>query len=240
MRVVLLCVVVALAGAGAATADHLDPQQRIRAADQKRAAAMVLRKTDLPAGYRPERTSDLEPHLTCSVLDESDLVLSGRAKSPFWARDYQVVGSSAALYASASDARASWRRGTSAAGLRCLRDEFQKALAQQGETVRISTRGIALPKLAVVADAYRLEFSGADPARPPLFYIDLVLLTHGRGLDGPAVRGRRHTACPRDRDRAFARRCAAHEIGVAQRFVGRQAPSVAAPNLPHMSSLDTA
>ncbi len=48
--------------------------------------------------------------------------------------------------------------------------------------MRISTRGIALPKLAVVAKAYRLEFSGADPARPPLFYIDLVLLTHQRGL----------------------------------------------------------
>ena len=184
MRVVLLCVVVALAAAGAATADHLDPQQRIGAADQKRAATTVLRKTDLPAGYRPERTSDLEPHLTCSVLDESDLVLSGRAKSPFWARDYQVVGSSAAVYASASDARVSWRRATSDAGLKCLRDEFQKAFAQQGETVRISTRGIALPKLAVVAKAYRLEFSGADPARPPLFYIDFVLLSHGRGLAG--------------------------------------------------------
>lgn len=181
VRAFLLCVVVALAAVGAAAADHLDPQQRIRATDQKRAVAMVLRKSDLPPGYLPERTSDLEPHLTCSALDESELVLSGRAKSPYWARDYQVVGSSAALYASAADARSSWRRGTSDAGLSC-RDEFRKAFAQQGESVRISVRGIALPKLAVVAKAYRLAFSGADPRQPPLFTIDLVLLTHGRGL----------------------------------------------------------
>ena len=184
MRALLLCVVVGLAAAGAATADHLDPQQRIRAADQKRAAAILLRKADLPSGYRPERTSDLEPHLTCSALDESDLAIGGRAKSPYWARDHQVVGSSAALYVSTADARTSWRRGTSATGLSCLRDEFRNAFARQGETVRISTRGLALPKLAVAAEAYRLAFSGTDPQRPPVLYIDLVLLTHGRGLAG--------------------------------------------------------
>ena len=90
------------------TADHLDPQQRIRAADQKRAASIILRKADLPSGT-DERTSDLEPHLTCSALDESDLAIGGVAKSPYWARDYRVVGSSAALYVSTADARV--RRG---------------------------------------------------------------------------------------------------------------------------------
>ncbi len=189
MRAVLFCVVVALAAAGAATADHLDPQQRIQAADQKRAAAMVLRKTDLPAGYRPERTSDLEPHITCRALDESDLAIGGQATSPYWARDYQVVGSTAAVYVSAPDARSSWRRGTSDAGLSCLRDEFRKAFAQQGETVRISTRALPLPKLSVVAKAHRLTFSAADPQEPPLFYIDLVLLTHGRALAGVLFAG---------------------------------------------------
>ena len=184
MRALFLCAVVALAAAGAASADHLDPQQRIRAADQKRAAAILLRKADLPSGYRPERTSDLEPHLTCSALDESDLAIGGQAKSPYWARDYQVVGSSAALYTSTADARTSWRRGTSNAGLSCLRDEFRKAFARQGETVQISIRALPLPKVAVVGKAYRLSFSGADPQQPPLLYIDLVLLTHGRGLAG--------------------------------------------------------
>jgi hypothetical protein len=183
MRALLLCVVVGLAAAGAATADHLDPQQRIRGADQKRAAAILLRKADLPSGFRPERTSDLEPHLTCSALDESDLAIGGVAKSPYWARDYQVVGSSAALYVSTADARTSWRRGTSAAGLNCLRDAFRQAFARQGETVRISIRRLALPKLAVAAEAHRFAFSGADPQQP-LFYIDLVLLTHARALAG--------------------------------------------------------
>ena len=116
MRALLFALAGALVLAGAATADHLDPQERVRAADQKRAAAMLLRKADLPQGYKPERTSDLEPHVTCSALDESDLVLTGRGKSDYWAREYQIVGSTSAVYRTARDSAAAWRRSTSTRG----------------------------------------------------------------------------------------------------------------------------
>ena len=184
MRALLLALAGALIVAGAATADHLDPRERVTAADQKRAAAMLLRKADLPQGYEPERTSDLEPHLTCSPLDESDLVLTGRGKSPFWAREYQIVGSTSAVYRTARDSDAAWRRSTSAVGRNCVRDEFRKAFAQQGETMRIAAREIALPKLAVTAKAFRLAISGVDPGQPPLLFIDVVLLKHGRAQVG--------------------------------------------------------
>ena len=184
MRALLLALAGALVVAGAATADHLDPQERVMAADQKRAAAMLLRKADLPQGYEPERTSDLEPHLTCSPLDESDLVLTGRGRSPFWAREYQIVGSTSAVYRTARDSDAAWRRSTSTVGRKCVRDEFRKAFARQGETMRIAAREIALPRLAVTSKAFRLAISGVDPAQPPLLFIDVVLLKHGRAQVG--------------------------------------------------------
>jgi hypothetical protein len=184
MRALLFALAGALVVTGAATADHLDPQERVRAADQKAAAAMLLRKADLPRGYEPERTSDLEPHLTCRALDESDLVLTGRGKSDYWAREYQIVGSTSAVYRTARDSGAAWRRSTSTVGRRCVRDEYRKTFARQGETMRIAVQELALPKLAVTAKAYRLAISGADPARPPLLFVDVVLLNHGRAHVG--------------------------------------------------------
>jgi hypothetical protein len=184
VRALLLAVACALVVASAATADHLDPQERVRVADQKRAAVLLMRKADLPQGYEPERTSDLEPHLSCSALDESDLVLTGRGKSPYWAREYQIVGSSSAVYRTARDSDAAWRRRTSTVGRECVRDEFRKAFARQGETMRIAVREIGLPKLAVTAKAFQLAISGADPAQPPLLFIDFVLMSHGRAHAG--------------------------------------------------------
>lgn len=184
MRALLFALAGALVLAGAATADHLDPQERVRAADQKRAAAMLLRKADLPQGYEPERTSDLEPHLACRALDESDLVLTGRSKSDYWAREYQIVGSTSVVYGTARDSAAAWRRSTSTVGRKCVRDEFRKTFARQGETMRIALRELALPKLATTAMAYRLVISGADPAQPPLLFIDVMLLSHGRAQVG--------------------------------------------------------
>ena len=48
----------------------------------------------------------------------------------------------------------------------------------------ISVARVCLLYTSDAADAYRLAFSGTDPQRPPVLYIDLVLLTHGRGLAG--------------------------------------------------------
>ena len=171
--------------AGAATADHLDPQERLRASDQKRASAMVVRRTDLPAGFGPERTSGLEPHFGCRALDESDLVLTARATSPYWAHEYQVVKSSAAIYRTAADSRAAWQRETSSAGLECVRSEFRKEFARQGETVRVTIRPLSFPRLSVSANRYRLSISGTSPpGQPPLLFIDVVVLRHGRAQVG--------------------------------------------------------
>jgi hypothetical protein len=183
--VLLFALVSTAVFAGVAAADHLDPQERLRASDQKRASAMLVRRTDLPAGFAPERTSGLEPHFGCRALDESDLVLTGKAASPYWAHEYRVVKSSAAIYRTTADSRAAWRRETSGAGLECVRDEFRREFARQGETMRITIRPLSFPSLSVSAERYRLSISGTSPpGQPPLLFIDVVVLRHGRAQVG--------------------------------------------------------
>lgn len=184
MRATLIVVAAcALASAVGASADHLDPKNRIRSADEKRATSMLVRMSDLGAGYAVERTSGLEPHLTCRALDESDLVLTGQAKSPYWSREYQIVGSTAAVYRTSSDARASWERGASTAGRNCLRDEFRREFARQGEALRVMIRRLAFPRLGGGSYAHRLVISGAAPG-PPALYLDLIVIRQRRGLVG--------------------------------------------------------
>jgi hypothetical protein len=180
MRFAPLSVVLALALVGVASANHLDPQKQIRPVDQRRASAMLLRASDLP-GYETERTSNLDPHLTCRGLDESDLVVTGRARSPYWSRDYRIVGSSSAVYRTRSDSAAAWRRGKSAVGRRCLRQAFVDELEQQGETVRVSVGSLVVPPLGVERTGVRLAITGASPARRPVVTLDLILLRDGRG-----------------------------------------------------------
>jgi hypothetical protein len=180
MRFAVVVLVLALTLVGVASANHLDPRTQIRPADQKRASAMLLRASDLP-GYATERTSGLEPHLTCRGLDESDLVVTGRATSPYWSRDYRIVGSSSAVYRTPADSAAAWRRGTSSAGRRCLRQAFADEFERQGETVRVSVGPLTVPPLGVERAGHRITIFGQTEARPPLLTLDLILLREGRG-----------------------------------------------------------
>lgn len=180
MRAAIAVLALALGLAGAASANHLDPRMQIRPADQKRASALLLRASDVP-GYATERTSGLDPHLTCRGLDESDLVVTGRATSPYWSREYRIVGSSSAVYRTVADSTAAWRRGTSAAGRRCLRQAFVDEFARQGETVRVAVVPLAVPPLGVERAGYRITITGAAREGQPALTLDVVLLRKGRG-----------------------------------------------------------
>jgi len=180
MRFATVPLVLALTLVGVASANHLDPRKQIRPADQTRASAMLLRASDLP-GYATERTSGLEPHLTCRGLDESDLVVTGRATSPYWSRDYRIVGSSSAVYRTRADSATAWRRGTSAAGRRCLQQAFVDEFERQGETVRVVVAPLTVPSSGVEHTGHRVTIFGQTTGRPPLLTLDLVLLREGRG-----------------------------------------------------------
>src|SRR5919106_1696163 len=178
-------VAVALVAAATASADHLDPQERIRPAEQARAKAMLLRQSDLP-GFQRQASSGSDAHLTCRALDESDLTVTGDAESARWSASVVSMTSSSTVYATRADAATSWRRGTSAAGMRCLREEFARQFARQGARV-VSFRRVAFPALAQRSAAYRLTLEGTAQGQTVNAFVDAVVLVQGRALGGLVV-----------------------------------------------------
>ena len=71
-RVLVLALLLGLVVTGAALAGRGDPQKRIVPADQARAKAMLLRKSDSAVPYRVTRLPDTGDFY-CKALDESDL-----------------------------------------------------------------------------------------------------------------------------------------------------------------------
>jgi hypothetical protein len=127
LRCAALVPVLLLAGAGAALAGRGDPVRDIRPADQARAKSVLLRRSDFTPLY-VSRPIARPPDLYCAALDESDLTVTGEARSPSFTAGTEFVTSFAAVYESRSDAAASWKRGTSSAGMRCLRSAVDRQL----------------------------------------------------------------------------------------------------------------
>jgi hypothetical protein len=174
LRRLLAClVVVALVSTGAALAGRGDPRKQLTRADQARAKAMLLRKSDLPAGFRAQ-TSSNESDLYCEALDESDLTLTGDAVSEF-VQPPTAVFSQAQVYESLADANASWRRGTSSAGLRCLTTVLRAELEKSGVT-EVRFGRLAFPRLAQRSVAYRL--TGRVQGIP--IFLDVVVMQQSR------------------------------------------------------------
>jgi len=178
-RLLAVALLLLLAGTGTALADHLDPKKRIRTVDQAKARAMLLRMSDLGPGVVAQQRSTPDAHLTCNGLDESDLVLTGEAESPTWIQGAGFVASAANVYATVTDANASWTRGTRGAGTRCLRDELADEFATQGVALE-SLRKVAFPRVAERTVAYRVTLSGTVQGTTVRVVIDLVVLKHSR------------------------------------------------------------
>jgi len=160
---------------GAALAARGDPQKKITPADQARAKAMLLRKTDLGPGFKAKPADQSDDDFYCKALDESDLTLTGEAESPDFDTDLVFISSIAQVYESVADANTSWRRGTSAAGEKCLSDEFRRQLKADGLRVG-SFRRTSFPRIADRSIAYRLAASGQGVK----VYIDFAVLQESR------------------------------------------------------------
>jgi hypothetical protein len=180
-RLLAFALLLAIAGTGAGTAlaDHFDPQKRIRAADQAKARAMLVRKSDLGPGAVAEPRNTPDTHLTCEGLDESDLTITGEAESPTWTQGVGFVASAANVYATVADANASWTRGARGAGTRCLRDQLADEFATQGVALE-SLRKVAFPRVSERTVAYRITLSGTVQGTTVRVVVDLVILKHSR------------------------------------------------------------
>ena len=179
LRVVSIALVVGLLATGVALAARGDPKERFTPADQARARLMLLRPADFNPAFvaRPVEQNDGDSY--CSPLDEADLTLTGRAYSPGFAAGTEHVTSTASVYATRSDANASWTRGTSKAGEQCQRLGLRQLL--QGTVVRLASFGrIAFPKRGARSVAYR----AVATVQGVRVYVDLVAMQVGRAQAG--------------------------------------------------------
>ncbi len=181
IRLVVPLLLVALVVAAAALAGRGDPKRAITEADQARAKAMMLRKADLSSAFRATPSGG-ESDFYCAAFDESDLTLTGDAESPVFTLApggvlVRIVGSAGRIYRTVSDADASWRRNTSAAGERCGRIELQSVIRNTGGQL-VSFGRRAFPRLAPRTVAYHVV--GAVPGSPGTINFDFVFLQRQR------------------------------------------------------------
>jgi hypothetical protein len=205
VRRALILVLLAANAAGllAASAGAGEAKRRLTAADERRADAMLLRPADLATGFRrePERA---DPELSCAALDESDLIVTGDADALYTLSSADLfvrVGSSATLYRTPREATASWRRGTSAAGLACLRRELAKSAAKEGLRVSSLRR---LPVSGLAPRTFVVRIVLVSDRLPVPFTYDVVVLGRGRALAAVGVLSLGAPVPARQRD-GFAR-----------------------------------
>ena len=160
-RLALLLLVVLAVPAIALAADT-DPQRKINAGDERKAASIVLKRTDFAAGWKRTTTSNSnDSNLSCSFYkpDASDLTLTGDAEAEFQRTGgFPSVLSYADVYATARDAAAAWSRTVKPALARCLAQFFQSEVAEPGTKVTVVNYGrMAFPKVAPRTDAFRIS-----------------------------------------------------------------------------------
>lgn len=136
---------------------------------------MLLRQADFSVAFRSGPTST-GSDFYCPALDESDLTVSGKAESPSFAGGLEFAASTSYVYVSRADSNASWRRGTSPAGQKCLRRGLQNEI--QGTSVRlVSFRKLSFPAFAQRSVLYRVVAEQQGGGR---IYLDLIALKYER------------------------------------------------------------
>jgi hypothetical protein len=173
-RLVALGIAVALLAPVLAFPSGGDPVQHIVRVDQTLASSMLLRKDDLGRAYAAVPAAG-STDLYCAALDESDLTLTGRAESPGFSAAKEAVASTARLYASRTDAIASWRRAMSVPGRSCLKRGVTRELDAAGGEL-LAFRQIAFPRLAERS----IVFRAVGIQKGVRLYVDLIVLQRGR------------------------------------------------------------
>ena len=177
--ILALVATVALTIVAGALADRGEPQAKITPADQARAVAMLPRRADFRqwdgATVRP--TPPASP-VYCKSNDQSDLTLSGKARSktfgPIGAPYHDVHGFSR-VYASSAQLKAAWQRATSSMTVACVAAAVRRSAGKAGIRF-ISYHKVPFPAVAQETAAYRLRY--ADVNGPA--HVDFVLLGDSR------------------------------------------------------------
>ena len=184
MRVMAVSLV-ALAVAAPALAADGEPKKALTAKGQAIAKSIVLKRSDLSAGFVPHKPSEAArpKGARCGAVDESDLTVIGDADSPDFSRDAAgvAVGSSASVYRSQRESNAAWRRAATAAAVRCFADLVRLTAPAARKVTIVSAKRIPFPRVSSKSIAYRvvatMDIGGSRTIRA---YFDAVLLQRGK------------------------------------------------------------
>ena len=189
-RRLLIFVLAVLVLPALALAADTDPKKQINSVDQRKAASIVLKRSDFVAGWtKVPSAPDSDADNSCPGYnpDQSDLVLTGELEADFEASDgIPAVSSIANVYKTRRDAVTAWTRSAKPALASCLAQVLKREVEKSGAKVAIAKSGvIAFPKLAPRTAAYRVGFkvmvteAGKTTAIP--FTLHVIVLGNGRG-----------------------------------------------------------
>ena len=189
-RRVITFLIACLVVPAVALAADTDPQKQINAVDQRKAASIVLKRSDFVAGWKKVPTSpETNADGSCPGYnpDQSDLVLAGELEADFeMSGGIPAVSSIANVYKTKRDAVTAWTRSAKPAFASCFAQLLKREVEKTGGKLAISKSGvIAFPRLAPRTVAYRVGFSvmvteaGKTTAIP--FTLHVVVLGNGRG-----------------------------------------------------------
>jgi hypothetical protein len=187
-RLLAALLVLCVAVPAIALAADTDPKKRITAADKAKARSIVLKRSDLAAGWKKIPASP-DSDATCPGFspDESDLTLTGEAEANFQHTQAGLsISSYSEVYETKDDAVKSWTRSNKPALARCIGHFFREEVAQEGNQVKILSAGrMAVPKLAPRVAGFkvvaRVTFTENGETTTVPFTMQLLALGHGRG-----------------------------------------------------------
>jgi hypothetical protein len=159
-----LAVITLLALGSSAAAGPRDPRERHTAAGQAVARSAVLRQSDFPRGWKPDRRPGHVARCRYFNPDLSRLTRMGKARSAFIFSHRGEVGSNVSVFLDATQGAAAFHATTTRAFLTCATARLAKGLARSGP-VRVTFMHItAGPPLGLPSRTFRvglrLKFRG--------------------------------------------------------------------------------
>jgi hypothetical protein len=152
----------------------------LNAADQARARAVVLRRSDLGAGWTGGRVKpDLTSQVSCASYHPkvSDLVVTGAAASQFRGTGIALVNE-VEIFRTAAMVDRDWRRSIVPAAVPCLRRTLTKGLGAQAKV--LSFGRIPFPKIGTHSAAFRGVVAVSALGQTVRVLLDIVLVGKGR------------------------------------------------------------
>jgi hypothetical protein len=174
----LAAVVVALVAAGIALAD--DPTVKINPADQAKATAQLLKKSDLGSSWTggPRKPDKLQaPSCPGFNPKESDLIVTGHADASFKNQGIQVEHDVQVMQ-KASFVKTDFQRSVKPQLAACLGHLFEQSAGP--DTKLVSSARVAFPRVGVVSALYRITASVTSGGQTVRVLIDSVFFGQSR------------------------------------------------------------